>query len=394
MRSKQFLPLRIICRVRRNIFPLLFKFSFSLYYYSLTDLRKNNKVLYVDLFKRKEVALRQWDENLLQVQKRIFAQIPGDQADQFTIKENAHVRFHNMPATEMKHSKFPTYGQTARFMQVSGVVIRTGPQRLLNFRKQFDCSKCSYSFIKEAEYDTFYRFEKGKPCPNPTPKGKCTGYLNDSGLPLKRLNCKDYVEIKIQEMNSERGMPRTLAVTLENDLINSCNCGNAVTVVGVFKNRWFPMEFGKPPRLIMSLQANSVKKIGKLAAEKDNSEFMLTICNEWEEKTRSMSEGSARDLLVRSICPNVAGMYYVKLALALVLASCTDRVKYSDTKITTRSQAHLLMIGDPGIAKSILLKAIANISSISVETTGLGSTAAGLTAATIKVFLYDLKLIF
>lgn len=76
-------------------------------------------------------------------------------------------------------------------------------------------------------------------------------------------------------------------------------------------------------------------------------------------------------------------MYFAKLALAVVL--CGGVTKTNETETRVRGEPHILFIGDPGTGKSQLLRIASKLITRSVFTTGFGSTAAGLTAAAIKV---------
>jgi len=86
--------------------------------------------------------------------------------------------------------------------------------------------------------------------------------------------------------------------------------------------------------------------------------------------------------LAQSIAPEIYGHEDVKKALLLLLVGGVTRVMEDGMKI--RGDINVCLMGDPGVAKSQLLKYIANIAPRGVYTTGKGSSGVGLTAAVLR----------
>jgi DNA helicase MCM9 len=90
-----------------------------------------------------------------------------------------------------------------------------------------------------------------------------------------------------------------------------------------------------------------------------------------------------RNIILKSVCPQLHGLKTVKLAFLLALLGGVPRSE-PDGGATVRGDSHLLIVGDPGMGKSQLLRYAAQVAPRSVLTSGVGSTAAGLTAAAVK----------
>lgn len=98
--------------------------------------------------------------------------------------------------------------------------------KLLELKREFICSKCKEVIVVEAEYGLMYRFEVPTHCSS----GGCTGTVHQKSINPEPKYCVNYQEIKIQEALSEKNIPPTVTITLENELVDSCQPGDCVTV--------------------------------------------------------------------------------------------------------------------------------------------------------------------
>lgn len=112
-----------------------------------------------------------------------------------------------------------------------------------------------------------------------------------------------------------------------------------------------------------------------------SSGVVLTTAEE-EEFTHLANNPNIYDMLARSIAPSIFGSLDIKRAIACLLFG-GSRKRLPDG-LTRRGDVNLLLLGDPGTAKSQLLKFVENCSPIGVYTSGKGSSAAGLTASVIR----------
>lgn len=146
------------------------------------------------------------------------------------------------------------------------------------------------------------------------------------------------------------------------------------------ESRWI---LGYKMDIKIVVRANSVSnKMKQANIVNELPEHLICLRAEWNDFTEKFGELGARDILIQSICPDVHGMYLAKLAVALAICSGYD----SSSSISgLRDHSHVLLIGDPGLAKSRLLKFAAAVSNRSSFVTGSGVSTAGLTAAAIQV---------
>lgn len=96
----------------------------------------------------------------------------------------------------------------------------------------------------------------------------------------------------------------------------------------------------------------------------------------------SYQEMELYNRLASSICPEIFGMEEVKRALLLLMVGGVTKEMVDGMKI--RGNINVLLMGDPGIAKSQMLKHISSFAPRGIYTTGKGSSGVGLTAAVTR----------
>lgn len=302
-----------------------------------------------------------------------------------SIKRNIHARVQWLPGANRKPniSSIRSVDVNA-FVQVSGTVTRSGSIKVLEAVRVFECNndKCVglvRVFASKHEVGSIIEKPTG-PCP--------TCHRSSSYTELKeRAICHDYQELKIQEQVQKLGMgsiPRSITVLALHDLVDKCKAGDDVVITGVPISRWSATYVEERCNLETVIDANTISVVnassnGVLLTEEIESKFRQ-FWRKWARRRKRPMH--ARNLIVGSICPQVYGMFTVKLAVALSLVGSPAFVDRGGTRV--RGEPHLLLVGDPGTGKSQFLRYAAKLAPRSVLTTGTGTTSAGLTCSAVK----------
>ncbi|CAH8486736.1 unnamed protein product [Dicrocoelium dendriticum] len=310
---------------------------------------------------------------------------------------NVHVRLTALPVIpEVHRTTIPYSSDVGKFIALRGTVSRVGPVQVLEGRTAYVCSKCGYRLFVDADFENAFIPKIPRRCPNPESPCNSTSFA-----PLSKgvFYAKNYQEIRVHEpfrSLSVGVMPRSIRVCLEDDLLECVKPGDDVVINGIVMRQWHLPKLGAPCDISLWIKANFVENLSELRAGVTSSRLPSDRIHDfetfWSRYSTFEQALEGRNILIRSICPEVCGMYLIKLSLALILAgtpeqssSAPDQIAApTDLRPRTRGSPHLLLIGDPGTAKSVLLRAATNLSNRGVLTAATGTTAAGLTASAIR----------
>jgi DNA replication licensing factor MCM2 len=173
-------------------------------------------------------------------------------------------------------------------------------------------------------------------------------------------------------------VPRTKEVLLTDDLIDIARPGEEVEITGIFEHTFDSSLTIKSGFPVFStfIHANHISKREDASSASNLSESDV---RKILELSRDPKIG---ERIVRSIAPSIFGHNFSKMALAMSLFGGVP--KNVNDKHRIRGDVNVLLLGDPGTAKSQLLKYAQHTAPRAVYSTGKGASAVGLTASVHK----------
>ncbi|MGC8662578.1 MAG: minichromosome maintenance protein MCM [Candidatus Micrarchaeia archaeon] len=167
-----------------------------------------------------------------------------------------------------------------------------------------------------------------------------------------------------------------LEVWLEDDLVNSIIPGDRADITGILRIRPRRNSKGKEEKTIFTMFFDAVSLKPR---QKEFIEIEVTPEEEREIEELAKDPHIFEDV-AKSIAPSIYGYEEIKKALALQLFGGTPDKRLVDGG-AIRSDIHILLIGDPGSAKTRLLQAVTSIVPKGIYVSGKSTSSAGLTAS-------------
>ncbi len=286
--------------------------------------------------------------------------------------KNFYVRFMNLPASATISIRDIRSKHLGRLIQVEGVVRQKGNVRPHVTSAKFECPSCGNIMnIIQVEQ----KFKEPTQC----------GCGRKGGFRLLSKELEDVQKIVLEEPTEQLDggeQAKRFNLLLRNDLVSplgekKTNPGSRVIVTGVVHE--IPINLhsgGKSIEFDLMLEGNHVEPVEE---EFINVEISLEEEKEFKEFA---AKGDAFKRLVKSFAPTTYGHERVKEALLLQMMGGV--IKPRSDGVKTRGDIHVLLIGDPGAAKSQLLKRVSVIAPKARFVSGKGASGAGLTAAVVK----------
>ena len=307
---------------------------------------------------------------------------------------------------EILHERFPTYAEKIKqetrarivnypiqrslrqinaeiinkMTSVSGMVVRASEIKPLAREVTFVCPD---GHVTHVDLPTGMSLNTPSKCTNP----KCS----HRELEIKHDSSRfiDFQILRLQELPEDLPpgqLPHYVDVSIKQDLVDNARPGDRVILTGIVRIEQEPVSgISRTESALYRLRidGNNIEFLGGKGVKISRSTEREEVSPEEEKIIKSLGKNSdIYERLVGSFAPHIQGHSLIKEAILLLIVGSTQRILQDGSKI--RGDINIFLVGDPGTAKSEMLKFCARIAPRGLYTSGRGSTAAGLTAAVVR----------
>ncbi|KAK8475494.1 hypothetical protein V6N13_065859 [Hibiscus sabdariffa] len=310
-------------------------------------------------------------QSVLEVMEDVAQRVVFDLHPNYrNIHQKIYIRITNLPIYDQIRDIRQIHLNT--MVRIGGVVTRRSGVFPQLQQVKYDCNKCGA--ILGPFFQNSYSEVKVGSCPECQSKGPFT-------VNIEQTVYRNYQKLTLQESPGTvpaGRLPRYKEVILLNDLIDCARPGEEIEITGIYTNN-FDMSLNTKngfPVFATVIEANYVTKKQDLF-----SAYKLTQ-EDKEDIERLAKDPQIGERIIKSIAPSIYGHEDIKTAIALAMFGGQE--KNVEGKHRLRGDINVLLLGDPGTAKSQFLKYVEKTGQRAVYTTGKGASAVGLTAAVHK----------
>ncbi|MCJ1282107.1 Mcm2-7 hexameric complex component [Xylographa opegraphella] len=259
---------------------------------------------------------------------------------------------------------------------VRGITTRVSDVKPAVQVNAYTCDRCGCEIFQPV---TAKQFTPMVECPSDDCKNN-----NSKGqlfLSTRASKFLPFQEVKIQEMADQvpvGHIPRMLTVHCYGTLTRQVNPGDIVDIAGIF----LPTPYTGFKAIRAGLLTDTYLEAQHVNQHKKAYDDLVVDAKTFRRIEQYKNSGHMYEYLSRSIAPEIYGHLDVKKALLLLLIGGVTKEMGDGMRI--RGDINICLMGDPGVAKSQLLKYITKVAPRGVYTTGRGSSGVGLTAAVMR----------
>ena len=297
------------------------------------------------------------DEYFEYLDRSAWAQLKIEDPEYAEIVKRLRVRFRKLP--ERNALRKIGSENIGRLLLIDGIIVRATSVKPLLIKAAFQCRKCNaMSYVEQA--GTLMR--------GPGVCAHCRSKVFE--FMEKQSTFMNSQEIRIQERPEDLPpgqLPRAMDIKLSEDLVDIARPGDRVSITGIARAQ---QEFaGRKARLRtfeLQLDANYVDVVGKEIE-------VVEITPEDERQIRELAKDPfIHRKLIASLAPSIYGYGDIKEAVLYLLFSGVP--KRLPDGVTIRGETNVLLVGDPGTAKSQLLQYVSRIAPRGLYTSGRGTS--------------------
>jgi len=261
-------------------------------------------------------------------------------------------------------------------LTVKGIVTRVTAVKPQLQVATYTCDQCGFEVYQEVTARNFMPLFK---CPS----SNCEHNRTNGKL---RMQTRGSVFVPFQEVRLQEEadqvpvghIPRAITIHAYGESARKCSAGDVVSVTGVF----LPVPYEGQRGLRAGLIADTFVEAASITQHKKSHTDEAAAAEMAAQVADIAADGNVYEKLGRSIAPEIFAHDDVKKALLLLLVGGVTNTTSDGMRI--RGDINVCLMGDPGVAKSQLLKHVSHIAPRSVYTTGKGSSGVGLTAAVTR----------